>query len=301
MGAVIETEKLSRRFGKTKAVQDLTTTAPEGNVFAFIGPNGAGKTTTIKMLMNILEPSAGTATVLGTDSTRLGPREFSQIGYVSENQELPKWMTVGELMSYCRPMYETWDDEFCAKLLREFDLPADRKIRNLSRGMKMKAALISSLAYHPRVLVLDEPFAGLDSLVREEIVEGILEVTGEERWTVFIASHDIDEVERLADWIAILDKGKLQCCEEVSSLQGHFRQVEIVVEEQVRLPEPIPSQWLLPEQTARTIRFVDSSYTEAASDELIRALFPKIKQVMIRPMSLRSIFVALARTYRFSN
>src|SRR5512140_3818083 len=101
MQPIIETEKLTRRYGRTEAVRDLTLTVPEGSIFAFVGPNGAGKTTTIKTLMNILEPSSGRASVLGADSRRLGPAEFRQIGYVSENQDIPGWMTLGELLDYC--------------------------------------------------------------------------------------------------------------------------------------------------------------------------------------------------------
>ncbi len=118
-----------------------------------------------------------------------------------ENQRLPEWMTVEQLINFCRPMYPTWDPAFCTKLLEEFDLPLDRKLKHLSRGMKMKAALLTSLAYRPRLLVLDEPFSGLDPLVRDEVIRGMLELTEQENWTVLISSHDIDEVERLADWV----------------------------------------------------------------------------------------------------
>ena len=141
MNNVIETQGLKRRFGNTDAVDNLTLAVPEGSIYAFLGPNGAGKTTTIKMLMNILEPTAGVAKVLGVNSTSLTPREFTQIGYVSENQQMPEWMTVAQLIDYCRPMYPNWDTAFCEKLLKQFDLPRDRKLKSLSRGMKMKAAL----------------------------------------------------------------------------------------------------------------------------------------------------------------
>jgi ABC-2 type transport system ATP-binding protein len=201
MNNIIETHSLTRRFGKTEAVDNLTLTVPEGSIYAFLGPNGAGKTTTIKMLLNILQANSGSANVMGVDSRRLGPRELSGIGYVSENQKLPEWMTVGQLIEYCRPMYPKWDATFCEKLRGQFDLPLDKKLKNLSRGMKVKAALLVSLAYRPRVLLLDEPFTGLDPLVRDEFIRGILELSEEGNWTVFISSHDIDEVERLADWV----------------------------------------------------------------------------------------------------
>jgi len=117
MEEVIATRNLCRAFGRRQVVRDVTLSVPEGSVFALMGPNGAGKTTTIKTLVNILEPSSGETTVLGTPSTQLGPAQFQHIGYVSENQELPEWMTVAELQAYCKAMYPSWDDRFCESLL----------------------------------------------------------------------------------------------------------------------------------------------------------------------------------------
>ena len=155
MSAIIQIDNMTKRFGKTVAVDRLNLEVPEGSIFAFLGPNGAGKTTTIKALMNIFPPDGGSATVMGTSSTALGPEEFRRIGYVSENQQMPGWLTVQELIDFCEPMYHDWDRDFCARLMKQFDLPPDRKIKNLSRGMKVKAALLTSLAYRPRLLMLD--------------------------------------------------------------------------------------------------------------------------------------------------
>ena len=300
MGNVITTRELSRAFGRKQVVRGLTLSVPEGSIFALIGPNGAGKTTTIKTLVNILEPTSGEATVLGTRSRKLGPAQFQQIGYVSENQELPDWMTVRQLLAYCKPMYPTWDERFCGSLLRQLDLEPEQRIKSLSRGMKVKAALLSSLAYHPRLLILDEPFAGLDALVREEFIRGILELTGQDRWTVLIASHEIDEVERLADWIGILNKGRLELCESVISLQARFRQIEVRLDEDVPLPSPLPESWLVVEKAAQRLQFVETRYDPIESEKSLRQLFPALQQVLVTPMSLRSIFLALARTYRLS-
>src|SRR5688572_14823493 len=141
-----------------EAVTGISFTVEEGTVFALLGPNGAGKTTTIRALMNIIRPSSGKARVLGVDSRRLGRSELENIGYVSENQQLPLWMTLAELLAYCRPFYPTWDDALCRKLADDFGLSPDQKIGRMSRGMRVKAALVSALAYRPRLLVLDEPF-----------------------------------------------------------------------------------------------------------------------------------------------
>src|ERR1044071_2417699 len=128
MNSIIEIRDLRKKFGKTVAVDGLNLTVPEGAVTAFLGPNGAGKTTTIKCLLNIHEPGTGSINVLGLDSRRLGPDAFRQIAYVSENQELPLWMTVQQFMDYCQPMYPTWDTVFAGKLLKQFDLPTGAKL-----------------------------------------------------------------------------------------------------------------------------------------------------------------------------
>jgi ABC-2 type transport system ATP-binding protein len=300
MSEIIGIEHLKRRFGSCEAVDDLSLTVPEGSVFALLGPNGAGKTTTIKVMVNIIRPTTGTVAVLGVDSRRLGPAQFRQIGYVSENQDLPTAMTVRQLLDYCRPLYPSWDADFAASLVRTLDIPMDRKIAVLSRGTRMKAALVSSLAYHPKLLVLDEPFAGLDPLVREEFAQGVLELTGQQQWTVFLASHDIDEVERLADWVAMINNGRLLLSESVSSLLARFRQVQVVpAGESAALPS-LPATWLLPEQAGRTVRFFDTKYEQDSSAALVQQVFPGAATVNAEPMSLRSIFVALARANRVS-
>jgi ABC-2 type transport system ATP-binding protein len=298
MNSAIEAHELVCRFGRNAAVDGLSLSVPDGSIYAFLGPNGAGKTTTIKMLMNIIRPSGGSAGVLGVDSTRLSPREFEQIGYVSENQRMPDWMTVQELISFCRPMYPNWDDGFCAKLLAGFDLPLDRKLKSLSRGMRMKAALLSSLAYHPRLLVMDEPFTGLDPLVRDEVIRGLLELTGQEKWTVFISSHDIDEVERLADWVGVINAGKIHLAESALSLQQRFRTIECVVPHGGRLPAVAPKSWLLPEVTEHSVLVVESAYEAGASEARIAEVFPGATDITVNEMSLREIFLALARTFR---
>ena len=210
-----------KRFGRSTVVDHLNLDVPEGSIYGLVGPNGAGKTTTIKMLMNILQPSEGRAEVLGTDSRHLGPRDFERIGYVSENQEMPDWMTVGYFMAYLKPFYPTWDDARASELLRQFDLPLDRKLKHLSRGMWMKTALASSLAYRPPLLILDEPFTGLDPLVRDELIEGVLDAA--EGATILVSSHDLAEIETFASHIGYLDRGRLQFSEEMTSSRRGFR------------------------------------------------------------------------------
>ena len=302
MNHIIETKNLSRRYGKTEALNDLTLEIPEGAIYALLGPNGAGKTTTIQTLLNIQHPTSGSAKVLGVETTAFGPSQYEQIGYVSENLKLPESMTVAEFLDWCRPMYPTWDESFCKELLERFELPLDRRLKNLSRGMKMKAALLASIAYRPKLLVLDEPFSGLDPLMRDEFIRGVLELSEQENWTVLISSHDIDEVERLADWVGILNAGKLYLSESSESLQRRFRKVEFhIAEENKKLPASIARDWLVPETAGRAVRFVTGDYEQAATERAIRAQFPDATDITASPMPLREIFVALARTFRVAN
>jgi ABC-2 type transport system ATP-binding protein len=300
MQYAIETDKLSQRYGRIEAVRELTLQVPSGSVFALVGPNGAGKTTLTKTMMNLLQPSSGRASVLGVDSRRIGPAVLARIGYVSENQELPEWLTVGGLMAYCRPFYPTWDSVLAAALVKQLDLPVDRPLKHCSRGMKMKAALLVSLAYQPELLVMDEPFAGLDALVREEFSQGILEVAGDRPWTVFISSHDIDEVERLADWIGIINRGRLELAEPVSSMLSRFRQVEVTFDSDTPVPVPVPANWIMPQAVGRAIRFVDMAFSDSESPAQVRAALPAARDIQVVPMPLRQIFIALARVYRLS-
>jgi ABC-2 type transport system ATP-binding protein len=295
---VVETHGLTRRYGSREAVHDLSFEVLPGSVYALLGPNGAGKTTTIKMLMDILPPTAGSASVLGRSSTRLGPEEFRRIGYVSENQEMPSWMTVEQLVDYYRPFYPAWDDALCDRLRARFELPAGQKIRDLSRGTRMKVALLTSLAYRPELLVLDEPFSGLDPLVRDEFVSGVLELTEQERWTVLISSHDVDEVERLADWVGVLDAGRLHLAEPLARLQERFRQLEVETAGPAALPTPVPEHWLAVEAAGARVRIVDSQFREGESEAEVRRRLGAVKGLTVEPLSLREILVVLARKFR---
>ncbi len=298
MNAVIKVEKLGKRFGKSWAVRDLTFDVPSGSIFAFLGPNGAGKTTTIKTLMNIRTPSMGRAEVLNCDSRRLSESEFRRIGYVSENQRLPDWMTADYFLAYCRKLYPRWDTVFCAELVRKFEIPLAGKIKDLSRGMRMKAALVASMAYHPELLVLDEPFSGLDPLVREELISGMLEMTAAQSWTIFLSSHDLAEVERLADTVAILDKGGLKLVEGTDDLLARFREIIFNFDPSAGPAQPLPESWLGFDRAEGRARFIAARYDSGRTESEVRSLFPSAQIVECRTLTLKEIFMALVRHFK---
>ena len=290
----IQCSQLSKKYRRSFALDHVDLAVPEGSIYALIGPNGAGKTTLIKTLVNILRPTSGTSSLLGVTSTRLSPKEFAQIGYVSENQEMPEWMTVSYFLNYLKPFYTTWDDVRAAEMLKQFDHPLDRKLKHLSRGMKMKAALVSSLAYRPKVIILDEPFSGLDPLVRDEFIEGLLESASGA--TIFISSHDLAEIESFSSHVGYLDQGHLQFSEEAATLAARFREIEITTATDA--PPKLPTTWIRVETSPSLVRFVDTGFNEQQTNQQIRDLFPNAQSVNIKPMPLREIFVALAKSLR---
>lgn len=293
---MIRTENLVKRYRDTEALRGLTMEVPPGSVFALVGPNGAGKSSAIKIIMNLIRPSAGRAQVLGVDSIRIGATELAQIGYVSESQKMPEWMRVGYFLEYCRTFYPLWDDALAAELVRQFELPLDRRLRALSRGMKVKAALAASLAYRPRLIVLDEPFGGLDVLVREQLIESLVDCTPEA--TILLASHDLAEIESFATHIAYLNEGRLEFVEEMGTLSARFREVEVTLEAPLGLPAGLPTTWLNAEQAGVVVRFTDTRYEPARSREEVARQFTGVREIQAREMSFRAIFLALARSRR---
>jgi ABC-2 type transport system ATP-binding protein len=293
---IIQTENLHKNFGKHGALKGLNLSVPEGSAYALIGANGAGKTTTIKLLMNIIAPSQGRAIILGRDSREMSPALLAQIGYVSENQELPGYMTVGAYLEYLRPFYPNWDVDLEMDILRGLHLPPDRQIKNLSHGMRMKMALACALPYRPKLLILDEPFSGLDPLGRDEFIEGVLHQAGE--MTILISSHELSEVECFATDIGFVEDGRLVFEETLEALQGRLRAVRLVLDREAVVPAKPPETWLDLKAGGNVLSFVDTHFAQAGLDGRIAALVPGVQRIEVEPVPLRSMFKSLARAGR---
>jgi ABC-2 type transport system ATP-binding protein len=205
-------------------------------------------------------------------------------------------MTVGYFLDYLAPFYPTWDNALAAELLRQFQLPRDVRLKHLSRGMRMKASLASSLAYRPRLIVLDEPFTGLDALVRDELIEGLLART--ENTTIFLSSHDLGEMESFASHIGYLDQGHLRISEELEQLSARFREILLTFDAPPEMPRELPANWLHVEIAGTVARFVETHFDPRNAAELARKVFPAYRDMQVNGMPLRSIFVALARKGR---
>lgn len=293
---IIQTDNIWKKYGRFDALEGLSIAVPEGSAFALIGANGAGKSTTIKILMNMIVPSKGCATILGVDSRRLSPNELARIGYVAENQKLPGRMTVASYIGYLRGFYPTWDQGLEAEILRQFRLPPDREIRNLSHGMRMKMALACALPFRPKLLILDEPFSGLDPLVRDEFLEELLRQAGDT--TILISSHELTELEGVATHVAFLDRGRLLFQESMDQLTDRLREVHVTMEQAERVPSRMPKEWLDFRTAGKVASFVDTAYSEDRLAANVTAVFGSVRDMEALPIGLRSIFTTLARATR---
>src|SRR5918992_1262907 len=221
----IETRGLGRKFGKFEAVKNVSLRVPRGTVFGLLGVNGAGKSTIIKMIMGHLRPTAGEIRVLGRalGEDLLGIRR--RVAYVSENRYLYEWMTVEESVRFTRAFHESWDDKKASDLLKRFSLPAEKKVKQLSRGNRARLCLLLALSFNPELIILDEPTSGLDPIVRRDFIENIVAEIAEEGKTVLFSSHIVDEVERVADYVGIINDGELLLVSSVDDIKASYKRI----------------------------------------------------------------------------
>src|SRR5215470_3437036 len=224
---VIEIRRLTRQFGRTKALDDVSLVIPRGGVFGLIGGNGAGKTTLIKHILGLLRAQTGGVRVFGLDPVQNPVGTLGRIGYLSEDRDLPDWMTVRELIRYTQPFYATWDAAFAEELREMFDLDPDARIKALSRGQRARAGLLVALAHRPELLLLDEPSSGLDPVVRRDILGAIIRTIADEGRTVLFSSHLLDEVERVADQVTIIHRGRLILTATMDDIKENHRRITL--------------------------------------------------------------------------
>jgi ABC-2 type transport system ATP-binding protein len=224
---IIQLQHLSRRFGDTLALDDVSLVVPRGTVFGLVGVNGSGKTTLIKHVLGLLRAQTGSVRVFGVDPVADPVAVLARLGCLAEDNDLPPWMRIDELLWYTRSFYPAWSDDYAEELRRSFDLDPAARVSNLSRGQKARLGLLLALAYRPELLVLDEPSSGLDPLVRRDILRAILRTIADEGRTVLFSSHLLDEVERVADHVALLHQGRLVFCAPLDEVQQSHRRLTL--------------------------------------------------------------------------
>jgi ABC-2 type transport system ATP-binding protein len=230
---VIAVSDLTRRFGARAVLSSVTLEIPRGGVYGLVGANGAGKTTLIRHILGLLRAQEGSVRVFGRDPVADPVSVLSRIGYLSEENDLPHWMRVDELMRYSRAFYPGWDDAYADELRTRFALDPMAKIKTLSKGQKARAGLVVALAYRPELLVLDEPSSGLDPIVRRDILGAVLRTIADEGRTVLFSSHLLEEVEQVGDHVTMIREGKVVVSaplKEVKDAHGGASLDEIFVE-----------------------------------------------------------------------
>jgi ABC-2 type transport system ATP-binding protein len=208
-GPVISVSGLTRRFGTTTALASVSLSLPRGAVYGLVGANGAGKTTLIKHILGLLRAESGSVRVFGLDPVAEPVAVLSRIGYLSEENDIPGWMRVDELMRYTSAFYPAWDEAYAEELRRAFALDPAAKVKTLSKGQKARAGLLIALAYRPELLVLDEPSSGLDPIVRRDILGAVMRTIADEGRTVLFSSHLLEEVEQVADHVTMIHQGTI--------------------------------------------------------------------------------------------
>ena len=223
---VIETRDLTKRYGRFEAVRSLNLRVGTGRITGFLGRNGAGKSSTIKMLLGICRPSSGTGILLGRniDNPVQCCESRRHVAYVAEDKQTYGYMTVAQMTAFTRSFYADWDLDVERRLLKQFELPHQRKVKALSKGMRTKLALLLALARRSRLLILDEPSEGLDPVSIEELLQALVAAAAEGT-TVFFSSHQIGEVERVADHVCIIDHGRLVADTSLDQIRQEYRRI----------------------------------------------------------------------------
>lgn len=295
--AAVEASHLSYSYGRTEALHDVNLVVPEGALYALLGPNGAGKTTLLQILMGLRRSTSGRVTVLGKDRSTLARADKARISYVAEGQRLPGWMRLEQVEAYLAPLYPTWDAALAATLRERFSLDPYRRVGTFSRGEHMKAALLCAVAPRPQLVLMDEPFTGMDPVVKDDLVRGLLASAASDGWTAIISSHDVAELELLTDWVGFIDHGRMRLSDERERLRDQFKRVTIISADAATLEQRDGDDWLSIDRAGKRLTFIAANVSADLSQAL-SARFPGAESIEIQDATLGEIFLAMARTGR---
>ncbi len=288
---VVNVQRLSHSYGRKAVLRGLDLTIPEGTIYALLGANGAGKTTLLRLLAGIERVQTGAVSLFGDSVRGMTLSQRQRFAYVAEGQELPTWMRLEQMEAYCAPLYPTWDTQLAAQLRKRFDLDPQQKIGTMSRGQRMKAALLCALASRPRLLLMDEPFTGMDIGVKEELVRGLLDTSGDYGWTILVSTHDIAEIEMMVDWVGFLRNGRIDVSAPLEQLRETYRRVEFTLAPGVTLPVARPASWLRVEQSGQRVSVLGVGMSHALIEQTFSGPLVAVDE---HEVTLRELYLALA-------
>jgi ABC-2 type transport system ATP-binding protein len=233
---VLETQGLTKYYGSVLAVDHIDLKIPRGCICGFVGRNAAGKTTAIKLMLGLLNPTAGTSKLLGCDSAALTPAIRQRIGYVTEGHRLFGWMNIVELERFQRAFFPgQWDGKFFAEMIEYFGLRKKQKIKHLSNGQRAQVSLALALSPNPELLIMDDPTLGLDAAIRRQFLSGMIEIIMREGRTILFSSHILGDVERVADRIVVIDKGVIRADCKLEQFRTAVKKVILAFEDSAPL------------------------------------------------------------------
>jgi ABC-2 type transport system ATP-binding protein len=292
---IIETSQLTKSFKDKQALCGLDLRVPAGSIFGFLGRNGAGKTTTIKTLMGLLRSDSGTAEVFGipvADADRaIGVRR--RIGFVTEDKELYPYMTVEQIIAFTRPFFPKWRTDLAERYLRMFDLPPKRKIPDLSKGMRSKLMLLLAISRGADLLILDEPTDGLDPAAVEDVLRELVAIAASTGTTIFFSSHQLAEVDLIADHIGIIDRGKMIVSGSLDDLKANYQRLQIVFADSTRPPAHWPEGVESLCQEGRVTSILASHNVDAIAAEAQSIPGATVERF---PVTLKEIFLEHVRS-----
>jgi ABC-2 type transport system ATP-binding protein len=223
----IELVDVSWKAGSSFAIRDLSLRVPTGSIYGFLGPNGSGKTTTIRMITGMQRPHRGELRVLGSDVAKEMPSILANVGYVPERPHVYPALTVGEAIRFHASFFPLWDEGWGKQLVERLGLDPERKIARMSKGESGKLLMLLALSQRPRLLVLDEPTDGLDPVVRRDVMTAVLDYVSESGATVFVSSHLVHELERICDWVGVMDNGRLVAELPMQSFKNEIKRIRL--------------------------------------------------------------------------
>jgi len=287
---VVEVNDLSRSFGSKRALDGVTFHTMAGQVYGLVGANGAGKTTLLKHLLGLLRAATGSVRVFGLDPVRDPVGVLGRVGYLSEERDLPEWMRIDELMAYTQAFHPTWDASYARELIDTFGLDPSKKIKELSKGMRAQAGLVTAVAHRPELLILDEPSSGLDAVVRRDILDAIVRTVTDDGRTVIFSSHLLDEVERMSDHVTLIHQGRVALSGVLDDVRGSYQRSRVHFVEHLVQP-PVLETAMVIEGGGRTWSVVHSGSLE----QFRRAVVARGGEIVeSRNATLEEIFMARA-------
>jgi ABC-2 type transport system ATP-binding protein len=292
--SIIQAFGLEKAYGRHKALDKLNMQVPAGCVYGLLGRNGAGKTSTLRILMNLIRPSGGEVKVLGHGPESLPLSLRQQIGYSSDSMQLIPWLRVDEILAYNGSFYPNWDPAYVQQWLKRLELNPQKRVFALSRGDRQKLALILAIGHRPKLLILDEPAGGLDPLARMEFLESMIELIHESGTTIVISSHQISDLERIADQIGLVVNGQMRFESSLEALKARSRRVTLL--KQGLMPAEIASLPGVVHVKTYTgyVELVHENWSAAEEEKLLRR-FPEAR-IEHSPLSLEEIFIIYTST-----